>query len=643
MLSMVETSKKQLGILAWHPDRLARNSVDGGKIIYLIDINRIASLRFPQFWFEPTPQGKFMLQVAFGQSKYFSDNLVENVKRGIRQKLRRGEWLTLAPLGYVNNYKTRNIEPHPTNSRVIKRAFGEYATGKYTLVRLAEFLAEHGIVQKKGTPLAKVSVVKMLTNRAYLGFVKYHGEYHDGNFEPILSPTLFEAVQKVLKSKQRPRKQKERYDFPFTQFARCGECGNMITAQYATNRFGTRYTYYRCTKKSGKCSQPYLAADALAAQAQTLLQSVSLPLEEIEVMEKQINAWESESISSRGEVAQNLKSKLSETRGTLDRLVSLYLDSDIERDLYLVKKDALLRQKAKLEESLRDFGQQGKNRLEPLRSFVLSLKEAEKVAQTKNYTEWRNFFRSLGSNPEIKDKTLSINWGELWDFTAKTKADFALRSAGERPRGAVNSDKVSFGARERTRTSTGLPPLGPQPRPSTSSGTRARFFVPAVSGSRFVLYVWPYRNSSHFSPRLARRFLTNVVELGAPHVRSFQHFDFLDRRGMDGKDALDANAAGHFPNRDRGRNAQSVLPRYHQTLERLDALLLAFADPLQNFHHIPGPDIREISAEVGLCEFADRIHHPLLLAYFRMRRNCRSTALRSSGSGASNRQRFPTG
>ena len=189
--------------------------------------------------------------------------------------------------------------------------------------------------------------------------------------------------------------------------------------------------------------------DALAAQFQSLLQSVSLPLEEIEVMEKQINTWESESISSRGEVAQNLKSKLSETQEKLDRLVSLYLDGDIERDLYLVKKDTLLRQKAKLEESLGDFGQQGKNRLEPLRSFVLSLKEAEKVAQTKNYAEWRNFFRSLGSNPEIKDKTLSINWGELWDFTAKTKADFALRSAAYSPRGAVNSEQVTSGARER--------------------------------------------------------------------------------------------------------------------------------------------------------------------------------------------------
>ena len=82
------------GILAWHPDRPARNSVDGEKLSILLILAKLSLCAFPQFWFEPTPQGKFMLQVAFGQSKYFSDNLVENVKRGIRQKLRRGEWPT---------------------------------------------------------------------------------------------------------------------------------------------------------------------------------------------------------------------------------------------------------------------------------------------------------------------------------------------------------------------------------------------------------------------------------------------------------------------------------------------------------------------------------------------------------------------
>ena len=455
MLTLIETSKKPLGILAWHPDRLARNSVDGGKIIYLVDTGAITALRFPQFWFEPTPQGKFMLQVAFGQSKYFSDNLVENVKRGIRQKIRRGEWLTLAPLGYLNNRTTRNIDPHPVYAKVIARAYEEYAKATYTLDGLAGFLAEHEITKRGGGPLAKVSVVKLLTNRAYLGFIKHRGEWHEGTFQPILSPTLFEAVQKVLKSKQRPRRLKTLIPFPFTQFARCGECGCAITAQYATNRWGTRYTYYRCSKKAGPCSQRYLSEQGMTDQLQALLQTVSLPREEITVMEKQIALWESESLSSRGRVAQKLKGRLQVTKQQLDRLVSLYLDGDIERDIYLTKKDTLLRQKAKLEENLGAFGQPGKNRLEPLRRFVLSLKDAAKLTKEQNFTEWRDFFRKIGANPTLKDKTLSANWSALWEFTSKTLQKFRVRGAEHFPRaqrGSAVLKKVSCGALEGTRT-----------------------------------------------------------------------------------------------------------------------------------------------------------------------------------------------
>ena len=49
MLSLIEKGKAN-GIVAWHPDRLARNSVDGGRIIYLIDIAKVVALKFPTFW-----------------------------------------------------------------------------------------------------------------------------------------------------------------------------------------------------------------------------------------------------------------------------------------------------------------------------------------------------------------------------------------------------------------------------------------------------------------------------------------------------------------------------------------------------------------------------------------------------------------
>ena len=168
MIQKIYGSKEPVGILAWHPDRLARNSVDGGQVIYLIDIGKIASLRFPTFWFEPTPQGLFMLQVAFGQSKYYSDNLSENVKRGIRQKLRRGEWPGLAPFGYVNNPKTRTIEPDQMKARVIKKAFEEYAQGRHTLESLGQRLSFWGVVSGTGKPICKATLQRMLTNKVYL-------------------------------------------------------------------------------------------------------------------------------------------------------------------------------------------------------------------------------------------------------------------------------------------------------------------------------------------------------------------------------------------------------------------------------------------------------------------------------------------
>ena len=86
MIKRIEKGEAN-GILAWHPDRLARNSIDGGRLIFLLDTEKLTGLKFPTFWFEPTPQGKFMLSIAFGQSKYYVDSLSENTKRGLRQKV----------------------------------------------------------------------------------------------------------------------------------------------------------------------------------------------------------------------------------------------------------------------------------------------------------------------------------------------------------------------------------------------------------------------------------------------------------------------------------------------------------------------------------------------------------------------------
>jgi len=74
MVASIERGEAD-GILAWHPDRLARNALDGGRVIHLLDTGKLVDLKFPTYTFENTSQGKFMLAIMFGQSKYYVDAL----------------------------------------------------------------------------------------------------------------------------------------------------------------------------------------------------------------------------------------------------------------------------------------------------------------------------------------------------------------------------------------------------------------------------------------------------------------------------------------------------------------------------------------------------------------------------------------
>src|ERR1017187_1795547 len=278
MIEKIHASEEPIGILAWHPDRLARNSIDGGQIIYLIDIVKITALRFPTFWFEPTPQGLFMLQVAFGQSKYYSDNLSENIKRGIRQKLRRGEYGHKAPVGYLNNAKTRNIEPDPIKAKIIQHFYKEFAKGSYNLESGRHYLSSLGVdcPNRNGRPFTPFMVYRILTNKTYLGLMEHKGEVYEGNFQPLIDKATFETVQRILKERARPRKNNKLHYFPFRGMFKCAECGGQITAQFAKGKSGGIYRYYRCSKKFGPCKQEYLQEKILADLIRDQLKEIAI-------------------------------------------------------------------------------------------------------------------------------------------------------------------------------------------------------------------------------------------------------------------------------------------------------------------------------------------------------------------------------
>jgi DNA invertase Pin-like site-specific DNA recombinase len=270
------------GIVGWHPDRLARNSVDGGQIVYLLDTGKLQDLKFPTFWFENTPQGKFMLNIAFGQSKYYVDNLSENVSRGLRYKLRNGIWPGKAPHGYTNNPKTRNIDIDREKSKGVLKAFSLFAEGEKSFKAISRVLFEFGITTPSGKPIHITRVKKLLTNRFYIGILFYKGEYYDGKHESFINKELFQKVQQQVKRLEKPQVHKK--NFPFIGLARCSECGAAITAEehiknYARTKRTVTYHYYRCTRKIQPCKQKPIPERELEEQLREKISDVALPLE----------------------------------------------------------------------------------------------------------------------------------------------------------------------------------------------------------------------------------------------------------------------------------------------------------------------------------------------------------------------------
>ena len=423
MLLRIENGEVD-GILSWHPDRLARNSVDGGRIIYLVDAGKIQFLKFPTFWFEPTPQGKFMLNIAFGQSKYFVDNLSENTRRGLRQKLRRGEWPGPAPIGYLNDKLNHTIVLDPERSPLLRKLFEKYAEGNYSLKDLQNIAKSIGLFSRGGKVLSVSLIQNILSNPFYYGVMRYGGELYEAKHEPLICKKLFDSISKIMASKSRPRKHGE-VEYPLRGLFHCGECSCAITSEMQKG-----HHYYRCTKKRGACSQKYLREELLVEQVDDVLSNVSMP-----------DSWAGEMLVRLGKekeseeketslYAQKLRDDIASFDLKLDALLDTHLDKSISKEEYQSKKQKLLDQKIDLQEKLDSISHTGSFWLEPMRNFILDSKQAKYIASQKSLFEKRDFCKKVGSNLILVDKRVSFFFKTPWEILA----NFPLQNLGNLPK-----------------------------------------------------------------------------------------------------------------------------------------------------------------------------------------------------------------
>ena len=439
MLKRIEKGEAN-GIVSWHPDRLARNSVDGGQIVYLLDIGKLASLKFPSHWFENTPQGKFTLSMAFVQSKYYVDSLSENTKRGLRQKVRNGIFPSQAPIGYINDSRTKTIVVERKKAKILKTMFEKYAKGNQRLEDISHFLAKAGIVSRSGKSISKTRVGFVLSNPFYVGLFKYGGEIYEGKHEPIIAKKLFDEVQEVIKQRGQPERKAKNEPQPFCGLIRCASCGMMITGEHKFKRQKNgnvhEYTYYRCTKKnkSIKCTESAIRQHEMDKQLSSLIKKVTLPKDWAEELIRLADEDFKNSAKSLTADVKEGESKLQNIAVRLGRLLDGYLEQDIEKEIYRTEKAKLLSKKKSLQGEIGSLSHRQNDWLEPFQKWVQTAQTVDKIAVRDDFFAKKVIAKEIfGSNLSLRDKRLRA-CAPKSELKKGGNAWAALRAAEEKAR-----------------------------------------------------------------------------------------------------------------------------------------------------------------------------------------------------------------
>ena len=151
------------GILVWNASRISRNSIDTGKVVYLMDEKKLFEVRTPSQIFHDTPNDKFLLNLFCSQAKLENDNKGEDVKRGLRTKAEKGMYPAPAPVGYKNDkYEERGkkqIYPDPERFDLVRKMVDTMLTGLYTPQKIRRTANEEwGFKMPNGKPMSRNTI-----------------------------------------------------------------------------------------------------------------------------------------------------------------------------------------------------------------------------------------------------------------------------------------------------------------------------------------------------------------------------------------------------------------------------------------------------------------------------------------------------
>jgi DNA invertase Pin-like site-specific DNA recombinase len=399
---MVALLKKQkaAGVIFHKIDRSARNLKDWSAIQDLSDIG--VDVRFSQESINlASNEGKLTGDFLAVIAAHYIRNLREEVKKGMRGRLKQGIYPLGAPIGYLNQGGGKAKIPDPVRAPYVRDAFELYADVRLSLRALSDELYERGFRTKSGIKVDANRLQKMLRNPFYIGIMqmKSSGESYVGIHQPIVSKAVFDRVQQNLAGKKnRPA---IIHDFLFRRMISCANCHYSLIGE--TQK---KYVYYRCHTKN--CPTLTIREEIVLNAFRTRLQPLQFEEDEIAELRSMIAAYFEQRSEHKEEHVHALNLRLEATRARLSRLIDVYADGMLEKSLFAEKKLALLMEQKTLEDERDSVARNGSHFAEKLDTILERLKSLPLSYENANPAAQQSLLKEITSNIQLNRKNIDI-------------------------------------------------------------------------------------------------------------------------------------------------------------------------------------------------------------------------------------------
>jgi hypothetical protein len=349
-------------LIVWRYDRLGRDSAE-----YLPLVKGLKRLGVDVVSVTQPTESMFMMGILGLMAEEESRQLSVRVTASKQRRFHEGKWGSSPPFGYDSKHDPEggSILVPNQDAPLLTEMFQRYATGKHSLNDLRRYLKDCGHVR------SRYSIWYILTNVVYVGLVK-HGRYSrsqfmakpsittaQGEHEPLTDQETFDRVQERLSANKNRQRGGTAPKYLFSGLVYCAHCGYKFTGRTSAKKQGKRWIEYHCNRKINfsDCPSHSIFETRIRAAVIPPIKELISRLEHQDVREavraeliqrqEGAQASASQSRQTQEETREKLEARLS-------RLEDSYLDNDLSRDRYLVRRDEIMTQleeiKTKLEE-----------------------------------------------------------------------------------------------------------------------------------------------------------------------------------------------------------------------------------------------------------------------------------------------------